>query len=470
VAGHPPFLILLGGSFSVSKSKPLGRGFRGTNIVKRLRQIWLVVAVCLLPVTTAFAINRLLLAPACPDCNAEMTERLPLFDGSQDGLVRIRANSMEFRARVAGFGNTHGEGVILLHGFPETSIMWEPLLETLSKAGYRVVAFDQRGYSPGARPYNENAYTKGKIATDVLAIADAVGFDRFHVIGHDFGGAIAWIVADRYPQRVLSLTSLSMPHPSALAESLEAPDSQLRLSSYVLFYRLPVLPELILGFDRAALLEHLKWQRNPPDQVREYERVFGEPGTLRAALNWYRAFEFRSLDPLGKIRPPTLFIWGRLDGAFGRVAANKTANYMDGPYRFHAVNAGHQLMLEVPDIVEADVLDHLRNWKKVSEQWNATLADAPQDDGSPCDQSTSPPQCLSIFVAQDGKTLRIRNRCDESYEGVIRVSCSGWAPDASVEYRFNLGAKAEMTQESTGFSFGDCYYHHRLCAKQAHQP
>ena len=436
--------------------------------MKRLKQLWLLATICLLPVTTAYAIDRLLLAPACPDCNAEMTEKLPLFDGTQEGLVRIRANSMEFRARVAGFtDNPDGQGVILLHGFPETSIMWEPLLEKLSKAGYRVVAFDQRGYSPAARPFSQNAYTKGKLATDVLAIADAVGFEQFHVIGHDFGGAIAWVVADRYPERVLSLTSLSMPHPSALAEALESPASQWGRSSYVLFYQIPVLPELIMGFNRAAYLEYLKWQKNPPEQVKEYERVFGEPGALRAALNWYRAFEFHSLDPLGKIRPPTLFIWGRQDGAFGRTAATKTVNHMDGPYRLHTVDAGHQLMLEVPDIVEEDVLEHLRGAAYTSKQWNAALAERPQQDGSPCDQSR--PQCLNIFVAPDGKTLRIRNRCDEAYEGVVRVSCTGWAPDASVEYRFSLGAKAEMTQQSTGFSFGDCYYRHRLCSKQAQE-
>jgi len=86
--------------------------------MRRLRQLWVLGSICLLPVTGAYAIDRLLLAPACPACNAEMTERLPLFDGSQDGLVRIRANGMEFRARVAGFNDTRGEGVILLHGFP----------------------------------------------------------------------------------------------------------------------------------------------------------------------------------------------------------------------------------------------------------------------------------------------------------------------------------------------------------------
>lgn len=440
--------------------------------MKRMKQVWLVAACLMLPVTAALAIDRLLLAPDCPDCNTERTNALPLFDGSQDGLVRIKANSMEFRARVAGFDNAGGEGVILLHGFPETSIMWEPLLDELSAAGYRAIAYDQRGYSPGARPFAQNDYTKGKIATDVLAIADAAGFDRFHVIGHDFGGAIAWTVADRYPQRVLSLTSLSMPHPSALAEALADPDSQLRRSSYVLFYRLPVLPELVLGFNKAAFLEYLKWQDHPPAHIDEYERVFSEPGALHAALNWYRAFEFRSLDPVGKVRPPTLFIWGREDGAFGRVAATETVNYMDGAYRLHTVAAGHNLMLEAQDIVTEDVLAHLSSAAKASEQWTAALDETPQEDGSPCDQSR--PECLRISLTPDGHTLRIRNRCEEAYKGVVRVSCSGWAPDAAVEYRFSLGAKGEMTQESTGVANGACYYRHRLCTKDdtrgKHQP
>lgn len=444
----------------LGNDRALGRD--GRRAMSRLKQLWILAAVCLLPVTAAFAVDRLILAPACPDCHAEMAKTLPLFDGTQDGLVRIRANSMEFRARVAGFGNSQGEGVILLHGFPETSIMWEPLLERLSEEGFRVVAFDQRGYSPGARPFSQNGYTKGKLATDVLAIADAAGFERFHVVGHDFGGAIAWVVADRHPQRVMSLTSLSMPHPSAFAEALGDVETQWRRSSYVLFYRMPVLPELVLGFNRAAYLGHLRWQDHPRPHVEEYERVFGEPGALRAALNWYRAFEFRSLDPLGKIKPPTLLLWGREDGAFGRDATIRTANHMDGPYRLQTVEAGHFLMLEVPDLVAEEVLAHLNSWKQLLQQWNVAVAGTPQQDGSACDQSQ--PQCLSIFLAPNGDTLRIRNRCQESHEGVIRVSCSGWTPESAVEYRFNLGAGAEMTQRNTGFSLGDCYYRHRLCA------
>lgn len=432
-----------------------------------LKKVWLIAALALLPFTAAYAIDRLVLAPTCPDCHAEMTHALPLFDGTEDGLVRIRANDMTFRARIAGSANRDGEGVILLHGFPETSIMWEPLLDALRKKGYRAIAFDQRGYSPGARPQFENEYTKGKLANDVLAIADAAGFEKFHVIGHDFGGAIAWTLADRYPERILSLSSLSMPHPLALSEALSSPSPQWPASSYVLFYRLPVIPELVMGFDRAALLGHWKWSRHPKEQVAEYRRVFSEPGALHAALDWYRAFEFRSLDPAGKVRPPTLFLWGQEDQAFSRASAIATGNFMDGPYRMRTVTAGHNLMLDAPQTVIAEVIGHLDTAASVRKQWIADLGTHAGGEDQAC--SKLPPHCLRIQLSPKGKTFRIRNKCDETYRGVVRVTCSGWAPDAAVEYRFNLGAKSELAQEgigaNAGRSNGTCYFRPRLCAK-----
>ncbi|MHA1134518.1 MAG: alpha/beta fold hydrolase [Alphaproteobacteria bacterium] len=436
--------------------------------MKYLKWLGLVLAILAVPVVAAYAIDRLFLAPDCPDCHTEATRALPLFDGTQDGLVRIQASTMEFRARAAGFDNAHGDGVILLHGFPETSVMWEPLLGELGDAGYRAIAFDQRGYSPDARPSGQKEYTKGKIASDVLAVADAAGFDRFHVIGHDFGGIIGWTVADRHPKRVLSLTSLSTPHPLAIAKALSNASSQWPRSSYVLFYWLPLLPELALGFDQAALLKSLKWRDHTNEQVEEYRRMFSEPGALHAALNWYRAFKFRSLDPVGKVRPPTLFIWGREDPAFSRIAVLETANFMDGAYRLHPVPAGHNLLLEEPKIVTADILAHLDTATKVAKQWAVALNEKPQDNDSPCDQA--PPKCLRIVLSPNGGTFRIRNRCDDAYKGVVRISCSGWAPDAAVEYRFSLGAETEMAQESTGLSNGTCYYRHRLCAKKGAPP
>ena len=424
---------------------------------------WLFIPLLLLlSVAAVDAVDRLFLAPTCPACHTDTTKKLPLFDPSRGGLARIRANGMEFRVRTAGFNNRGGEGVILLHGFPETSIMWEPLLDKLAKAGFRAVALDQRGYSPGARPFKVSSYSSGRLAADVIAVATAVGLDRVHPVGHDFGGAIAWIAADRFPQDVLSVTSLATPHPQALADALEDPDAQWVQSSYALLYWIPVLPELVLGFNRAALLRRLKWQFHPPAQIEEYEQVFGEPGALRSALNWYRAFEFRANDPLGKITQPTLFIWGHEDGAFGRVAAEKTANYVDGPLRFHRLKAGHLLMLEVPELVANEVLSHLRTWSKVSEEWKLAQHSTPQRIGSRCDLSR--PNCLSVFVTANGNAVRIRNRCKERHHGIVRVYCTEWTPGTFVEYRFDLGTMADLIQENRGLVFGDCYYRQQLCS------
>lgn len=421
--------------------------------------LWMPVAILLLPAASAYGIDKLWLASGLASHTAA-TKTLPLFGPSREGLVRIRASGMEFRARVAGFDNPNGEGVILLHGFPETSIMWEPLVDRLAKAGYRVVAFDQRGYSPGARPFRVKSYGTGRLASDAMAVAAAVGFDRFHVVGHDFGGAIAWIVADRFPLDVLSVTALSMPHPEALAEALDDPDAQWLHSSYILMHWVPLVPELVFGFDRAAYLRHLKWQMHTPEQVEEYTRVFSEFGALRGALNWYRAFHFEPRDPLRKIRQPTLFLWGNEDRAFSRLAAESTANHVEGPFRFHRLKAGHSLMLELPDRVGDEVLSHLKAASQMAGQWKAVQANASgQDTGC----TKAKPNCLRILAAPDGKSLRISNRCDERHRGAVRIACTQWPRDAFMEYRFDLGAGADLVQESNGFAPGNCYYSHRLC-------
>ena len=116
----------------------------------------------------------------------------PLSPSTSRGLVQIRARDLSFRARVAGLGSA-GPALLLLHGFPETSIMWDPLIESAESAGFRVVAFDQRGYSPLARPVGVDAYRLPELVADVFAVADAVGFERFHLVGHDWGAIVGWV-------------------------------------------------------------------------------------------------------------------------------------------------------------------------------------------------------------------------------------------------------------------------------------
>jgi hypothetical protein len=251
-----------------------------------------------------------------------------------------------------------------------------------------------------------------------------------------------------------------MPHPAALADALGDPDAQWLNSSYVLMYWVPLVPELVLGYDRAAYLRNLKWQMHNPEQVKEYTQVFSEFGALRGALNWYRAFQFEARDPLRKIRQPTLFMWGNEDKAFSRLAAETTANHVKGPFRFHRLNAGHSLLLDLPDRVSDEVVAHAKGASQVAAQWRSMQVAASRQDAR-C--AKAKPDCLRILAAPDGKSLRIRNRCDETHQGKVRISCTAWPKDAFMEYRFDLGPGADMTQESNGFAAGDCYYRQFLC-------
>ena len=286
------------------------------------------------------------------------TQQLPIFSGfGEAAQVRIPARGMEFRARIAG---STGPGVILLHGFPTTSAMYAPLIEAAA-ARHRVVAFDQRGYSPGARPESVADYSVPELTADVLGIADAVGFERFHLVGHDWGSAIGWSVVLRHPERVLTWTGLSIPHPIAFRAALESDPDQQRRSSYFRLFTSPWLPETMMSFNGLQMMKQT--YASMPEAARdEYLRVFAEPGALSAALNWYRsALGTGSLPTEGvptDVLRPTLFIWGNHDDAVGRSAVEAQSAYMQAPYEVVELEAGHWLVEENGERVLPEILAH----------------------------------------------------------------------------------------------------------------
>src|SRR5215217_4356189 len=168
--------------------------------------------------------------------------------------LQLPARGLAFDALAAG--PPTGELVVLLHGFPQTSACWTVLLETLAAAGYRAVAPDQRGYSPTARPTTVSAYRLPELVADVVAIADRLDAETFHLVGHDWGGVVAWRLAGQQPERVATLTAVSTPHPRAFARALLAGTQGLR-SAYIPVFRLPRLPELLLGAHRQWGLRRL---------------------------------------------------------------------------------------------------------------------------------------------------------------------------------------------------------------------
>ena len=194
--------------------------------------------------------------------------------------LELAVGPLRFDARAVGPAD--GPVVVLLHGFPETSASWRHQLEALGAAGYRVVAPDQRGYSPGARPSEIEAYDPERLVEDTIGFADALGADRVHLVGHDFGGLVAWHTASRHADRLLTLTVASTPHPRAVARSILEGGEQREKSSYMLFFRSDAAEGWFLDDDAAGLRRALTGV-DAEDAV----RVLTQPGAMTAALNWY---------------------------------------------------------------------------------------------------------------------------------------------------------------------------------------
>ena len=259
-------------------------------------------------------------------------------------------------------GDPAGEAVLLLHGFPETSESWNRQVPALVDAGYRVLAPDQRGYSPGARPEQESAYRSERLVADVLALADALELDRFHLVGHDWGGAVAWQVAGRHPDRLRTLTVLSTPHPAAFGVALsgEGGSDQASRSGYMDFFRTEGSEDVMLAEDAGLLKLVYLGSGLTEEEAAPYLAALSSKGALRAALCWYRAADITLVDGLGRIVSPTLYIWSTNDVALGREAAEATAGFVDGPYRFEVLDGvDHWVGEHAPDAVNALLLGHL---------------------------------------------------------------------------------------------------------------
>lgn len=272
---------------------------------------------------------------------------------------QVAANGMVFDALTAG--PKHGEPVILLHGFPEFKEQWMAQLAALAGAGYRAVAVDQRGYSPGARPADVAAYEVGPLVSDVIAIADALGFPRFHLVGHDWGACVAWTVASLHPDRVKSLASFSTPHTAALHHFAQDGDQKQRLV-YVDLFRTPHVAESAFLGNNAEVLRGVYQGKVPADRVELFVQRLSEPGALTAAFNWYRALGpgIVLIPFAGRITVPTAYVWSDQDMALGRDAAWATASWVDAPYRFEAwPGVTHWIPEEVPDRANRFLLQHL---------------------------------------------------------------------------------------------------------------
>jgi pimeloyl-ACP methyl ester carboxylesterase len=270
--------------------------------------------------------------------------------------LELKVGEYTFTARADG--PPDGELVLLLHGFPETSYEWRKQLPVLAAAGYRAVAPDQRGYAAGARPENVDAYKIGELASDAVGFADALDVDRFHLVGHDWGGAVAWFVGGKYGDRLRTLTVVSTPHPTPFSKSI-AEGEQREKSAYMLMFRDSSAEDLFLANDAERLRGlYAGAGLHDEDAAAEYVRVFSDRSALTGGLNWYRANDFRA--EIGPITVPTMYVWSTDDIALGREAAEATGPYCEGSYRFEVIeDVSHWLPEEAPDQLNALLLSHL---------------------------------------------------------------------------------------------------------------
>ena len=268
----------------------------------------------------------------------------------------IAARGMRFDALTSGPAD--GELVLLLHGFPQTGTCWHDALEGLARAGYRAVAPSQRGYSRGARPVGVAAYRVSELCADVLAIAAALGSDRFHLAGHDWGGVVAWALAGDHPKAVASLTAVSTPHAGALREAFQGRQQRLRMA-YIPVLRLPIIPESLIEAAGGVVAESLLTATglSPAHAHRDITalRAVGPSG----ALNWYRALGTER-GHSAPVSVPVLHVWGDQDPVFTREATDLTAEHCTRDYQLLELEGGsHWIPDEHWSDVEDLFLDHL---------------------------------------------------------------------------------------------------------------
>jgi len=271
------------------------------------------------------------------------------------------APHLTFDALVAG--DDGAPLVLFLHGFAESMHCWRAQATTLANMGYRAIAPSQRGYSPTARPDTRDAsnYHIDRLMDDAMAIVAGAGYGgaRFHLAGHDWGASIAWALADRYPDRIASLTILSRPHPNAFNRALEIDPEQSNRSKHHRWFLELGAADIVLADDAKWLRERLAANGMPQDAIARHLSVLGNKEAMEAALAWYRA-RGAIRGPLGPIRVPTLYIWGEADDTVGRIAAEGTRDFIAAPYRFEPIpGVGHFAADQVPERVCELMLAHL---------------------------------------------------------------------------------------------------------------
>lgn len=284
--------------------------------------------------------------------------------GRQTGgveLIEVDANGLRFTVRTAG--PPGGTPVVLLHGFPQTSWAFRANLTLLAEAGYRAVAPDQRGYAVRARPDGVPAYALPHLVEDVLALAETLELGRFHLVGHDWGGIVGWLLAASHLDAVETLTVVSTPCPPLLRAQLgqEPGTDPATRSRYLEMFRSPGDPErALVGQGGAGLRAMFAASGLKAPGSEEYVDTMVRPGAMTAALNWFRALRPEHVSGLPPVVVPTLAVWSTRDVVLSRSAAQAVHEFAAGRFRFEVLDGvSHWVPDEAPERLGALLLEHI---------------------------------------------------------------------------------------------------------------
>jgi pimeloyl-ACP methyl ester carboxylesterase len=286
-----------------------------------------------------------------------ITQNIIYYENDGESFAGVSVDGFTFTCRVGGMDND-GDGVILLHGFPETSRMYYDLIPVLVGEGFKVVAPDQRGYSPGARPPKISDYSIDQLTQDVVNLAEAFKFRKFHLVGHDWGSAVGWATVATHSEKIISWTALSVPHLDAFFEAITTDKEQQKKSQYIKFFKKPILPEFYFSIFGYKYLKDI-WRKSSEPEIKKYLEVFKQRGALKSSLNWYRANMKNENKGIGDISTPTLIIYGLKDMAIGEKSVDESEKYLTGEYTIEKLEVGHWLIQEDFDSVSNIILNQL---------------------------------------------------------------------------------------------------------------
>jgi pimeloyl-ACP methyl ester carboxylesterase len=273
-------------------------------------------------------------------------------------------------------GPADAEAIIFLHGFPESHRTWRDVAPALAK-DFRVIAPDQRGFGTSDKPHGVEAYRTDRIIEDLIALADALDLERFTLVGHDWGGAIAWLAALRHPDRLSRLVIVNAPHPLVFQKSLFDDPAQRAASQYISAFRNPMMEQGLeaMGletFFTKTFASHADISLLSDEERQAYLDDWSQPGALTAMLNWYRASEIVvpkvgeeasapawTKAPFPRILVPTLVLWAMRDTALLPVQLDGLHDLVADLRLVTIPDAGHFVPWEQPETVASAILDFM---------------------------------------------------------------------------------------------------------------